>query len=92
MVTQPTEPAAAGPSEQEPGLDQPPLVNLIEIGQEATEPQSGCDPNYDPCVPISPGGLTCKQINYQTVTVIGIDVYDLDGHPANGLGCDSYNK
>jgi SH3-like domain-containing protein len=34
--------------------------------------------------------LNCADIGYNTVTVIGTDIHDFDGHPENGLGCDSY--
>jgi hypothetical protein len=53
----------------------------------------GCDPNYDPCVPIAsdvdcPGG-SGNGPSYASgqVSVIGTDIYDLD-RDGDGIGCD----
>lgn len=54
---------------------------------------AGCDPNYTPCVPIAPdvdcaGGKGDGPAYVQgPVTVIGTDIYGLDGN-GDGIGCE----
>jgi micrococcal nuclease len=48
-----------------------------------------CHPSYDPCVPNAGHDLDCGDIRFQ-VTVIGPDVYRLDGSDNDGRGCESY--
>lgn len=51
-------------------------------------PTGGCDPNYDPCVPISSSDLDCGDIPF-SVTIIGGDPHGFDGNDNDGLGCES---
>jgi micrococcal nuclease len=46
----------------------------------------GCDPNYQPCVPVYPPDVNCSGVN-GTVTVVGSDPHNLDGD-GDGSGCD----
>ena len=46
-----------------------------------------CSPSYSPCVPNVPYDLDCADIGF-TVTVIGPDVYRLDGD-GDSVGCES---
>jgi hypothetical protein len=52
-----------------------------------TTPRPSCSPSYSPCVPNVPGDLDCADIGF-TVSVIGPDVYRLDGD-GDGIGCES---
>jgi endonuclease YncB( thermonuclease family) len=52
-----------------------------------TAPVAGCHPSYDPCVPDVPYDLDCKDIGHP-VTIIGPDVYRLDGRDKDGRGCE----
>jgi hypothetical protein len=60
----------------------------------APEPAQDCDPNYDPCVPIASdvdclgGSGNGPEYVAGPVTVIGSDVYNLDGNN-DGVGCES---
>jgi micrococcal nuclease len=56
---------------------------------EPEAPAGGCDPNYTPCVPISPTDLDCADIGF-SVTIIGSDPHGFDGNDNDGLGCESY--
>jgi endonuclease YncB( thermonuclease family) len=49
---------------------------------------SGCDPNYTPCVPNVSHDLDCKDIGF-SVQVIGYDHHNFDGD-GDGWGCESY--
>ncbi len=53
----------------------------------------GCDPNYEPCVPIA-SDVDCSSGNGNgpayvkgPVRVIGVDIYGLDAD-GNGIGCE----
>jgi endonuclease YncB( thermonuclease family) len=48
--------------------------------------QSGCDPNYDPCVPLVSYDLDCPDLGY-TVRVIGYDKHRFD-RDNDGWGCE----
>ena len=70
----------------------PPSPAPAPVPAPAPAPPSGCHPSYDPCVPIAPdvdcrGGSGDGPDNTGTVTVIGPDVYGLDGD-SDGVGCE----
>lgn len=56
--------------------------------------QSGCDPNYSGCVPIASdvdcagGSGNGPAYVKGPVTVIGTDIYQLDGNDNDGVGCE----
>ena len=50
---------------------------------------AGCHPSYTPCVPDAGHDLDCKDIGFE-VTIVGPDVYRLDGSDHDGKGCESY--
>jgi endonuclease YncB( thermonuclease family) len=54
-----------------------------------TPPQQGCEPGYDPCLPIT-GDLDCADVEalgLAPVSVSGSDRYRLDGD-GDGVGCE----
>jgi len=63
------------------------------ITTDLTKAQSGCDPNYTPCVPIASdvdcaGGSGNGPAYVQgPVRVIGTDIYGLD-RDGDGIGCE----
>ena len=74
-----------------------PRTQVTAVGTKVDEPSgsSGCDPNYSgACVPIasdvdcSGGSGNGPAYVRGPVTVIGEDIYDLDGD-GDGIGCDS---
>ena len=67
-----------------PGPTPLPVVAASEPRANAT-----CHPSYTPCVPNAGHDLDCKDIGFK-VTIIGPDVYRLDGSDHDGLGCESY--
>lgn len=73
-LRQPTTPASPTPAPS-PAPMQP------DVGS-----QSGCDPNYVPCVPVSASDLDCSDIN-GPVSVIGADIHRFD-RDSDGLGCE----
>jgi len=61
--------------------------------EPAPQPSGDCNPNYDPCVPNDPVDVDCEGGNGNgpsyvagPVTVIGVDVYELD-RDGDGIGC-----
>ncbi|MEK1925052.1 MAG: hypothetical protein AAAB11_06340 [Rhizobium giardinii] len=59
----------------------------------AAEAENGCDPNYDPCVPIA-SDVDCASGSGNgpayvegPVRVIGTDIYGLD-RDGDGVGCE----
>ena len=64
---------------------EPPYVPPTETQVPA---QSGCDPNYTPCVPLVNYDLDCADIGH-SVTVIGGDPHGFDGD-GDGYGCESW--
>jgi hypothetical protein len=50
--------------------------------------ESGCDPNYTGCVPVSAYDVDCDEVG-EEVEVIGEDVYGLDLEE-DGYACESY--
>jgi hypothetical protein len=56
---------------------------------------NGCDPNYTGCVPVdsdvdcSGGSGNGPSYTDGPVTIIGTDIYDLDGNDNDGIGCES---
>ncbi|HEV7721354.1 MAG TPA: hypothetical protein VGO60_08720 [Iamia sp.] len=58
-------------------------------------PANSCDPNYSGCVPVDSdvdcaGGSGNGPSYVQgPVTIIGTDIYDLDGNDNDGIGCES---
>lgn len=67
------------------------LTNGAESGQQveqrSADVSDGCDPNYEPCIPLL-DDLSCPDIK-QLVTVTGVDVHDLD-RDGDGVGCEIY--
>lgn len=67
----------------------PPTTTAAPLAQE-----QGCDPNYDPCVPIDSdvdcagGAGNGPSYVRGPVRVIGRDVYGLDGNDDDGWGCE----
>jgi len=55
---------------------------------ESASGSANCNPNYTPCIPDVPYDLNCADIG-EMVTVIGVDVYNLDGD-GDGYACESY--
>ena len=51
------------------------------------KPQSGCDPNYTPCIPNVSNDLDCSDIS-TSVRVIGTDRHRFD-RDGDGYGCES---
>ena len=58
-----------------------------QVEQRSVEISSGCDSNYEPCIPVQ-GDLSCSDIR-QMVTVVGVDVHGLD-RDGDGVGCEIY--
>jgi endonuclease YncB( thermonuclease family) len=63
--------------------------------QVATNPRTGtssqCDPNYDPCIPVSAYDLDCPDIynlGLSSIRVIGKDVHRLD-RDRDGVACEN---
>lgn len=56
------------------------------IQQFAAPLNSACDRNYDPCVPVYPPDVDCKDLR-GSVRVIGVDVHRLD-RDGDGVGCE----
>jgi hypothetical protein len=78
-----------------------PVVPVVTPTQEAPAPPppppaapSGCDPNYSGCVPIASdvdcagGSGNGPAYTSGPVTVIGTDIYGLDGKDNDGIGCE----
>lgn len=71
------------------------MAFLILLGAvNSTSAQSGCDPNYTPCVPIA-SDVDCAGGNGNgpayvqgPVRVIGRDIYGLD-RDNDGIGCEN---
>jgi endonuclease YncB( thermonuclease family) len=53
------------------------------------DPGNGCDPNYDPCVPLSSSDLDCADVGF-SVIIVGGDPHGLDGNDNDGYGCESF--
>jgi len=55
---------------------------------------AGCDPNYTPCVPIAEdvdcagGSGNGPAYVAGPVTIVGRDIYGLDGNDNDGIGCE----
>ncbi|WP_213013658.1 G5 domain-containing protein [Paractinoplanes toevensis] len=69
-----------------------PVTKVVAIGTKTAG--DGCDPNYDPCVPVA-SDVDCAGGSGNgpayvdgPITVIGDDVYDLD-RDGDGVACDS---
>ena len=68
------------------------LPASVAAGQED---EQQCDPNYDPCVPIAEdvdclgGEGDGPEFVEGPVTVIGEDIYGLDGNDNDGIGCEN---
>jgi len=71
--------------------DEPvPAPSVPESEPEPAAPATGgCDPNYDPCVPLSSGDLDCGDIGF-SVRIIGGDPHGFDGNDNDGFGCESF--
>jgi len=71
----------------------PPPTTAAPAPQPLAATGGGCDPNYDPCVPVASdvdcaGGKGNGPAYVDgPVWVIGIDIYDLDSD-GDGVGCE----
>jgi resuscitation-promoting factor RpfB len=70
-----------------------PVTQVVHVGTKATQ---RCDPNYSgACVPIASdvdcaGGSGNGPAYVEgPVTIIGEDIYDLDGNDHDGIGCEN---
>ena len=64
------------------------LESVPDIQQTSNQQNpSGCDPNYQPCIPIDVD-LSCSDIKV-AVQVVGADIHDFD-RDSDGLGCEVY--
>lgn len=79
---QPAAPAPESPSNEAPNVSAP-------EPEQAAPVTGGCDPNYDPCVPLSSGDLDCGDIGF-SVRIIGGDPHGFDGNDNDGFGCESF--
>ena len=89
LAQRPAEPPPAPELAPEP----PPSPEPVQpASAPAAKPQSdddsGCNPNYTPCVPAGAGDLDCADIGHP-VRVVGSDPHDLD-REGDGVGCESY--
>ncbi len=50
------------------------------------EPGGGCEPGYDPCVPVYPPDVNCPDVN-GPIPVTGSDPHGLDGD-GDGVACE----
>lgn len=67
-----------------------PVPTAVTIIVPDPEPETGCHPSYDPCLPIV-ADLDCadvRALGKDPVDVIGPDAYQLDGTDNDGLGCE----
>jgi hypothetical protein len=64
------------------------FVYISSIGETDESPtSSSCDPNYQPCIPVSPD-LSCSDIKV-AVRVVGTDIHGFD-RDGDLLGCEIY--
>lgn len=88
-------PTSVPQAEQPAQVQAPPAEAPAQPVAPEPEPEApaaeggGCDPNYDPCVPVSAADLDCPDIGF-SVVIIGGDPHGFDGNDNDGLGCESY--
>ena len=66
------------------------VQTFVSNSNQAVNPNSSCDPNYEGCIPAFPPDLDCpdiKRLGLAPVRVIGKDVHKLD-RDGDGIGCD----
>jgi resuscitation-promoting factor RpfB len=69
------------------------ILSSLLISAGTPSWSQGCDPNYDPCVPIASdvdcagGSGNGPAYVVGPVTVVGSDIYDLD-RDNDGIGCE----
>jgi len=85
--------AQCAPEGCTPAPEPAPAPIVGQQPQPEPQPSGDCNPNYDPCVPNDPVDVDClpgtgNGPSYVTgpVTVIGVDVYELD-RDGDGIGC-----
>ncbi|MFJ6538831.1 hypothetical protein ACIQH5_21585 [Paenarthrobacter sp. NPDC091711] len=87
--------AAAAKAAADAAAAQAPAQAQAKVVPAAPPAQSGCDPNYaGACVPIASdvdcagGSGNGPAYVKGPVTVIGTDIYQLDGNDNDGIGCE----
>lgn len=66
------------------------LISVNPVETKKTSEVSGCDPNYQGCIPPYPPDLDCKDIKrlgLAPIRITGVDVHKFDGD-GDGIGCD----
>ena len=86
-------PQGSGTPSGSSGPANPPIA---QASPSITPPGTGCDENYDPCVPIA-SDVDCAggpgngpEYVQGPVKIVGKDIYELD-RDKNGLGCEKRN-